>query len=147
MINVSDITKEIEDLLKTNPDILQNQITVQRSEFANLDPNNTPWLGIYRAKIEYDPNSLGRHSTRWRGVLTVRFIVQAANDLSGATCEEDLESYIEVLFDALWSDPSLNNTVLMMTALNVEYSYKEMESETMHFQWAVVTAVWEVDTG
>lgn len=150
MLNAGTITASLENTFKNDAPLLAldfKESTIQRGDYANMDPDNTPWLGIYRTKVDYNPRSLGRHSTSWEGEITLKLLVQATHMQSGSACEDRLESYIVAVLDAVWKDSTWNNTVDMVTGLTVEYSYKEDDESSIYFQWAMITIVAEASTG
>lgn len=143
MINASTITAS----LKTTFEAALSGFRVERGDYVNRDPHRTPWLGIYRTRVKYNPRTLGRHANSLNGEVTVRLMVQATHHHSGADCEDLLEGYITQVLDAMWSDPTWNSVVDTITEFSVEYSYKESELETIYFQWALITITAEVSTG
>lgn len=147
MLNFATITASLESTFESDADLSASGFLVERGDYVNMDPNRTPWLGIYRTDIDYTPRSLGRHSQSWEGTVTLKLLVQASHTQSGAACEDRLEGYIKNVLDAVWTDPTWTNVVDMVTAMKVEYSYKEDETASLYFQWAMITITAEVSTG
>lgn len=151
MINAATITGSLQSTLK-NDSALANlgfsSRNILRGDVVNKNPNETPWLGIFRTRVAYAPRALGQSNPdAWQGTITIRLLVQASHIRSGADCEDRLESYIKAALDAVWSDPTWINVVDMVTGLEVEYSYKEDDESTIYFQWALVTITAEASTG
>lgn len=150
MINAGAITASLETTFQDNVAMQGLGFTpasIQRGDYVNMNPHRAPWLGIYRTDVKYDPRALGKHSNSWEATITVKLLVQASHLQSGSACEDRLESYIMVVLDALWEDPTWNNLVDMITAFNVEYSYKETDESTIYFQWAMLTIEARASTG
>lgn len=150
MLDLSDITASLKNTFD-NDAVLQSlgftPSRTLRGSYVNTNPNHTPWLGIYRTKVDYSPRALGRDCNgSWSGTMTIRLLVQASHIKSGADCEDRLEEYVKATLDAVWKDPTWNSVVDMVTAMNVEYSYKEDDTSTIYFQWAMITLSAEVST-
>jgi len=151
MINVSTITQSLQTTLRASATLAAHGFTsntILRGEYVNMDPDRTPWLGIYRTKVGYDPRALGRgNNCAWQGTVTIRLLIQASHLQGGDDCEDRLEGYIKDVLDAVWADPTWVDVVDMVTGIDVEYSYKERDTATIYFQWAMVTITAEVATG
>lgn len=151
MINAAMITSSLQTTLRADATIAGLGFVpghILRGDVVNVNPNETPWLGIFRTKVAYKPGSLGRgNPSAWDATITIRLLIQASHTLSGADCEDRLESYIKAALDAVWTDPTWSNVVDMVTGLDVEYSYKEDDTSTIYFQWALVTITAEASTG
>jgi len=151
MIDVGTITASLEASFKASSTLAAhgfNSQTIQRGDFVNKDPHRAPWLGIYRTRVAYDPRSLGRgNNCAWETTVTLRLLVQATHLQSGSACEDRLEDYIKDVLDVVWADPTWTNTVDMVEAFDVEYSYKEDDTASIYFQWAMITITAKVSTG
>lgn len=146
MLDFSTITASLQATFEADADLTAAGFKIERADYVNMDPNRAPWLGIYRTRIQYNPRTLGRGPNAWQGVLTLRLLIQATHLESGEACEARLEGYIKNTLDAVWEDPTWSSVVDMVTGLDVEYSYKEDESGTIWFQWAMVTITAEAGT-
>lgn len=147
MINVSNVTQALKTILNDNVNIkefLKGEVVV--GEFVNADPNQAPWIGIYRGDVRYEPRTLGRGSDEWQATLSLRILVQNTHLSSGEECEKGLEGYVKHVLDAVWSDPTISNTVDMVNGFNIEYTYSEIDRRSLHFQSAVITVELEVKT-
>jgi len=126
MINVSTITASLETTFKADPTLATDgfrSATIKRGEYVNMDPDLTPWLGIYRTRVGYNPRSLGRgNNCEWQGEVTIRLLIQASHTQGGDDCETRLEQYVKDVLDATWSDPTWAGVVDMVTGIDVEYS-------------------------
>lgn len=143
MINASTILKGLETLLANG---LDSTYVIERSAYVNMDENRTPWVGLYRGPITYDPHTLGRGSNSWRADVQVRVLIQAASLNSAEQAEERLEQYIKEVLDVIMTDKRLNNTVSIIKEIQVDYSYNMSESESLYFQNAEITLTAEVRT-
>jgi len=121
--------------------------TVERADYVNMDPHRAPWIGVYRTRVKYDPRTLGRNAASWNGTVVIRLMVQQTSMISGEDCENQLEANIASVLAAVWSDETWESTVDMVTGMEIEYSYKEHELESIYFQWALITLTAEVSTG
>lgn len=151
MINLATITASLLSSLQADATLASlgfRTAGIVRGDYVNKDPSLAPWLGLYRTMVDYSPRCLGtKNPGSWEGKITIRMLVQASTTQGGDACEDLLESYVKAALDAVWADPTWSNVVDMVTALNVEYSYKEDDTSTIYFQWAMVTITAEVSTG
>lgn len=147
MINFNDITKAVETILNDNIDVrnFMSSKPVTIGEVINYDPNQVPWIGIYRGKVNYEPRTLGSMNN-WEASPSIKIIVQHADMRSASKCEEVLEDYVKKIVTAILEDTTLNNTVDIITDFNVEQGYIETERSTVHFQGASITFNMEVAT-
>jgi len=147
MINFNDITKAIEEILNSDPEInnFMNRKDVVVGEIINYDPNQTPWIGVYRGTVKYEPRTLGSMGN-WEGSPSVKIIVQATDIRSASQCEESLEQYVQHIINAMLADTTLNGTVDIITSFDVEQGYIETERASIHFQGASITFNMEVAT-
>lgn len=144
MINAVTITDAVKTLL-TNA--LGSNYTITRGQYINMDYEKTPWVGVYKGDLEYDPETLGRGSNSWKAEFEVRIIVQSSNISNDhEKAEDELEGYIKEILDAIMDDKTLGGTVLMTTGVRVTYSYNETNSEDIYFQNAEITLTAEVRT-
>lgn len=138
MINFSDITKAVENQLTKAP--TTNQYRIQRGSRLNNDPSYTPWVGIYRGRIEYEPRTLGRGARNWKDIIEIRLVVQATDIETGDKAEEELEKAIKDVLDAMETDRTIGGTVNVINGYTIDnYSFAETESETLSFQQAEIT--------
>lgn len=141
---VSDMTKAIETAFRTDPTF--NAWVIERSEYVNENPSLCPWLGIYRAGIDYSPETLGNGPDYWTGEATIRLVVQASDYENGAAAEDALEAQVSDVVNKMFSDTTIRETVDMITGVNVTYSYRSEEETTMFFQAAIIELTMEVST-
>ena len=144
MINAATITKAVTAMLKAG---LSDEYKVERGEYINMDYGKTPWVGVYRGTLDYNPSTLGRGNNNWKADFAVRIIVQASSFKNEASVVEDLlESYIEDVLAIITSDSTLGGSVAMTKGVKVAYSYNEQESENVYFQNAEIEILTEVRT-
>lgn len=144
MIKVNTITQAIQTAFNEDPEF--SDYIIERSEYVNENPRQCPWLGIYRGSIEYLPDTLGGGIDAWEGILTITFIVQQANYESGEKAEDALEDSVEAVISKIFSDTTISDTVDMVKAINVTYSYVAEDEETLYFQAAIIEMTLEVST-
>jgi len=147
MINLSIITKALQDQLNSNVDVKEflNGKEVIRGEVINMDVNETPWVGVYRGNVKYEPRTLGSMNN-WEASPSIRVIVQASHLSSAEQCEIDLEGYVQKILDAVIDDTTIGGTVDMINSYDVEVGYIETDRSTVHFQGASITFNMEVST-
>ncbi len=148
MINFSDITKAVEEILIHGLKQKSADYRVKRSAYINMDHSLTPWVGIYRGTLEYNPATLGSDLNSWKGLLKLRLVVQSSSgsDNGGEQAEERLEEYVQDVLNVMLADKQWGNTVAMVVGISIEYSYNETESESLYFQEAHITLDAEVRT-
>ena len=144
MIQVNTITKAVITAFEQDPEF--SSFVIERSEFVNDNPNRCPWIGVYRGDMTYDPETLGDGADYWTGIMTLRFVVQAANMASGAGAEDDLEGYVETVISKMIEDTTIRSTVDMINSIKVSYSYVAEDEETIYFQAAIIEMTLEVST-
>lgn len=146
LLNTASVTAALVTLISEHPDVMGRFKTIERGEYINKDPAITPWCGVYRTTVSYEPKQLGHHAQTWKSLLTIKLVVQAHAG-TGQQAEDDLEDAVQRVMTAVLSDLTIGNTVEMLKTLNIEYSYDETQSETLDYQWAFVTLVYETRTG
>ena len=147
MINMATITTALQDQIQNHASVDFLHVPVERSEYVNVDPNRTPWCGVYKGKVTFTPRSLGRHAKSFSAQIKLRIVVQAVDFLSAANCEDNLEDYIDKVMNAVWSDPTIDGNVDMVQDFEIEYQYQETNRESTFFQMAIITLTAEVATG
>ena len=147
MINFNKITKALETILNSNIEVSEfmNKKLVVVGEVINYDPNETPWIGIYRGEVDYEPRTLGSMNN-WEAFPSIRVVVQAADFESAYKCEEDLEGYVKKIIEAVLQDTTIGGTVDIVTKFKVEQGYIETDLPSTHFQGASITFNMEVAT-
>jgi hypothetical protein len=135
MLNYSQITKAIEDLLRNN----LKGYKITRNEGRNEDPNQAlgkaGWIGIYRGTHDYNSHTTG--STPWLVSVMPLIEVQVADVSSGASAEDKLERAIKEITDILTANKSLNNTIAHTKGYKIDYQYQKLEQ--IYFHSAVIT--------
>lgn len=146
MINLSTVTKALQEQLNNNVGVknfIKNEVV--RGEMVNVDPNQVPWVGVYRGKVNYFPRTLGSMNN-WEAEPSVRVIVQNTDLRSAAACEEELEEYVQAILNAVITDTTIGGTVDIIKDFNVEVGYLETDRNSIYFQGAVITFNLEVAT-
>lgn len=146
MLDMSKITAAIVKQLKADPELIKLNANISRNRYINMNPDNTPWIGVYKNNVKYDPRSLGRHSTSFKAAPDLRIVAQMGG-LDEVAVEDNLELLVQRTLNALWADPTFYNQVDMITGFDIQYSFEESNSEAQYFQWAVISVKLEVSTG
>lgn len=144
-MDVSSITRGIESDMNGTASLAD--VTIERGEFLNSNPDAVPWVGIYRREISYDPRTLGNHSRSWQGNLKLTFVCQEASIESGAECEDRLEQLVDKVAQTVFDSPTFKGKVDIVHKMRVEYSYREGDEESLYFQMAMIHIDAEVSTG
>ena len=147
MIDIFKITQALYDQIRKYDDIVSEKYKVEHSEYINMDPDRTPWVGIYKGPVVYSPGSLGKHAQSWDAEITLIVVVQATHGAEGYKCSERLAKQESTVMDAVWSDPSLGGLLDMITGLSSEYSYNNEASESMYHQQSTITITARASTG
>lgn len=143
MIEFQKITAGLQALLRDHPDLQHFNVT--RGEYVNVDPANCPWIGVYRGDIIVEPRTLGQGARNWLNALSIDVVVQVHGE-GGENTETLLGEETAKVLDVITSDLTLGGTVEMTKAFNVAFSYERSESETLDFQWAIITLTAEART-
>jgi hypothetical protein len=146
LINTADVTKALVKQFSEHPELIGFLKNVERGEYVNKDPARTPWCGVYRTEVHYLPKVLGHHSRSWQALLTVKLVVQA-HAATGPSAEDACEEAVQKVLTAVLGDLTALTTMEMLKSIDVEYSYDETKSETIDFQWAFITLVYETRSG
>lgn len=146
MINFSVITQALETQIETHLASLisdgaaaASRYYVKRSNYINGNVAKTPWIGIYRGAVSYEPRSIGRSNCNWRATPTIRVVVQAASRKSGEQAEERCEAYTQEVLNGILSDYSIGGTVETITGFNVEPTFQEDDNASLHFHMNIIT--------
>ena len=147
MINYAAITAALAAQLLASSGVsaLLKVQTIERGGFVNVDADQCPWVGVYRGAVKFEPRTLGSINN-WEAFPTIRILAQAASYQSGSDCEDRLEALVKACHEAVLSDTTIGGTVDMVTGFTVDYSYREDERETVHYQQAMITLQIEVRT-
>jgi len=147
MINYATISSALQAQLLADATVagLLKVARIERGGFMNVDADNTPWVGVYRGGISYAPRTLGSDQN-WEATPNIRVIAQTSDLKSGERCEDSLEALVKAINDAILTDTTIGGTVDIVTGFDVEYSYREDERTSVHFQQAIITIGMEVAT-
>lgn len=147
MLNINDITESLYLQIKKHPGIVSAGMDVEHGAYINMDPDRAPWVGIYKGPVTYSPSSLGRNAQSWKAVVSLIIVVQASHLGSSSECCRLLGSYEQKVLDAIWSDPKFGSQVDMVTGLSTDYSYNNLESDSMYHQQSTIKITAEVCAG
>lgn len=140
-INMSRIAQLLEQVLVDDTRTASAEIS--RSETVNNDPQRASkgWIGIYRSNIKYDPRTLGRGGSNYKGELTIFIVCQKTSMDSGADAEEELEELIGNVLSVILDNTEIRGSIGMLNAFEVVYSYNRTKEKTAYFQEAVIKLV------
>jgi len=145
MIDVSDITEALRLQLENHVEIHDEFRIVDRGEYPNYDPANTPWCGIYRPMMDFSPRTLGQGANNWMALVTIKVVVQAYAE-TGRKAETKLDDLVRRVLTAILFDRTFGGKADKINSWRVEYSYSEDQPDTFNFQWAFITLIAEVHT-
>lgn len=143
MIEFQKITEGLQTLLRDHPDLQHFNVT--RGEYVNVDAANCPWIGVYRGDIAVEPRTLGHGARNWLNSVTLDVIVQVNGD-GGEHTETLLGEEVTKVLNVITSDLTLGGEVEMVRSFNISFSYERTESNTLDFQWAIITLTAEART-
>lgn len=144
MINVTNITKAIESIFKEDP-ISDKFKGIERGNVPNIDAGHTPWLGIYRRRVDYDPHTIGG-ARSWKGNVEIGLLVQASSFDSGGTTEDILENLLKDVHAVLLKNKKLKGTVDRLVGMAVEYFFNDNNDTSFAYQQAEIILTYEVRT-
>ena len=143
MINVADITSGVITQLSNDVDVAAVFKFIERAEYINTDPSRTPWCGVYRQQLTFDPRTLGRGAQNWLAQVHLDIVVQAHAD-GGLKAEDALGDALQRVLAALINDLTFGGTVEMIKQYSVEFDYQRTDSATLDFQQAIISLQAEV---
>ena len=149
-LNVGNVTRALQQLLRDDLEIAARGVRsadIEIAEIVNESIDRTPWIGIYKGSVGYAPRTLGAHAASWQAAPQPRVIVQAGGLQGGAETEILLEDLIRDVMRVVFDSLTLNDTVDMVTGVNVEYRFIEADMESSYLQTAILTFSTEVATG
>ena len=144
MINITNITKALQTIF-TDAVSIQDFAAIERGNIPNRDMSHTPWLGIYRRKVEYDPFSIGG-SRSWKAQVEIGILLQVASFADGEDVEDKLEAQLQNVQEVLLANKKVNSTVDQLIGMSVEYFFNDEDDESYTFQQAEIVVTYEVRT-
>lgn len=146
MINIAEITTALQSQIQNFIDIRDFKLKVSRGEFVNEDSSLTPWTGVYKSEIEFDPHTLGRGALNWLAQVNIDVVVQSHGD-GGEKSEDQLGDAVNRVLRAIISDLTFSGTVDMIKKLKVTFMYNRNDTSTLDFQQALISIRAEVRAG
>lgn len=145
MINLSDILTSLQSQFNNTAALvsLVGAGQIEIGTFINMDPNQTPWIGLYPGIVSYVPRTLGMDNN-WEGSPKIRIVCQAADIYDSLEATNKLNELVKTTIDALTSDITIGGSVDMVNSFDIEYGYVESERTSLHFQSAIITVQLEV---
>lgn len=141
-VNAASVSKAIVSLLSEDNDIAASGASVSRSDVINETPSLCPWIGVYRALVQFEPRTLGAGSGAMVQLVDMVVVVQQSDGTSGEQCEDRLESLISSVCSVLLSDTSAKGTVHAMREMSVSYEDYKLAGDNF-MQTAVIRATYE----
>jgi len=105
IVSVAEITKAVQQQLTGHP--LMNGVSVTRSEQITNNASECPWIGIYRARVQYPIRVLGNMGQGRYQRSNLVLVCQETSGSSGAECEDKLEALVANVLIALYDNPLL----------------------------------------
>lgn len=151
MLNFSEITEalegQIESYLAGLASPSATRYFVKRSEYINHNKDKTPWIGIYRGNLSYEPRSIGNSLCNWRAIPRVRVVVQGASTRSGEEAENHCENYTQEVLEAILSDYTIGGTVETITGFDIESTFDRESSKRTFFHMNIITVTLQAKSG
>ena len=144
MINVTDITKELHSIFIASVGAKDFK-AIERGNIPNRDMSYTPWLGIYRRKVSYDPHSIGNNRS-WKAEVELGLLLQVSSFEDGEASEDVLEEQLQKVQTILLANKKINGKVDQLIGMSVEYFFNDDEDESFTYQQAEVVITYEVRT-
>ena len=134
--NVANVTRAIESCLRA--DVRLANVAVERSAEVNADPARCPWVGIYRARIEYPSRTLGL-GAGYRGQrMQLILLTQQSDGSSGEACEDAIEALNVDVLSVLLTDPTLGGVVSTLDEIDIQYPDYQRTSGGRFVQTAAI---------
>jgi len=144
MFRLTTASKALHAALQAAP-ALQG-IPVEHCTPQNVNPDLTPWIGVYPATKEYNPRTIGG-PRNWQCPCEIVVVVQyaAARDPDAAMTE--LETILEEIEQVIVNDLTISGSVEMVNSLSIQYDFQRTDSQTLVFRQAALTVAVELATG
>lgn len=136
MINMSTITKAVEDMLGEHT----AGYTIERNGARNEDPNvaakDNGWIGIRKGRKQYEAYSTG--ASPWLAEVEIIIEIQYAHFSDPGLAEDKIEEAVEEILGILNTHYNLDGTVSHITGLKVEY---DLNTDVDAYHYAAVITV------
>lgn len=141
MSNLFDATNAFKDQLNAAlPGSVERFTKLRIGEKVPTDPNDVPWVSLYRAKVDRSPRVLGTASlTRWESTVTFVLRAQQSHPENPENAESLLDTLVEAIFNAINADLQLGGTVEMINSIKDNYLFSETKSSELYFQMAEIS--------
>lgn len=135
--NLSEITSALRDQIQNFESVISitDGMTIGKSEVVNEDVSNCPWCCVYRSSQTISPYTLGGS---YDNDPILRIIIQAASFKSGEDCEDILESYVKEIVEAITSDTTIQETVDIVSSIEIAYGFINSDEHDAYFQSAII---------
>ena len=130
MINLSEITAAVENLLKSGLSGYSIHRNAARNTNADLAARGSGWINVMRGSVDYRAHSIG--DLPWMASIQVTVEVQAASMSSAEDAEDRLQNAEKAVLDVLTGDKKLGNTVDMTNGYSIKYEYNAQEKIYHH---------------
>ena len=132
MIHVNSITHSVFTTIASDTTIVSSGVTVCLNDIFNTDPNLTPWVGVYFNGSDIEPRRIGA-SNPWRAAYDIRVYVQDSSHESGEAANDLLDRLTFPVLASVNSNKSLDNTVNIITNIQVDPFQRDIEDEIWMF--------------
>ena len=146
MINAATITTAIVTALEGHSALSALSPTITRADTLEDAVTVSPWIGVFKTEVEYDPRTLGRNPTQWEARITCRVIAQVVSLFTGEDAEDTLEAIVQAIMDALTNDHTLATQVDILVRATVTYLMAPDDPQGQYSQAADILLIWEVST-
>ncbi len=137
MIHVDSVTAAVTGLLAGDAVLVSSGFTVQEGEALNGSLSQTPWVGVYPGPLSVDPHTLGG-AQPWQAELELMLYVQDGSQHSGQDATRRLSRAQFAVLDVLRRNPTLGDTVLIWTGLDVTPFRRDVQNDNWLFTNEVV---------
>ena len=137
-VNVSVVTKAVEQMLNDDPSVGGQGALIERSAPLREEATSDGWVGIYRSQVKHVARALGMSAAQRMSRVLLMLVVRESAQSSGADCEDNLEDLVQRVLQTLLSDPSLKGTVQMLDEVVVNYDRYEKDSDDVFNQSATL---------
>ena len=145
MINFSDITQAVENILKSDT----AGYTIERCSTRNTDPNvaatGKGHINIYKGSIDHDAHTTG--SRRWKATVETKIEIQCA-DNEGWQADDSLEDSVQEILGIIDTESKkaspFEGDIGHITGFRIEYETNQ--GAEMYHVAAIITIRSEIRT-
>lgn len=147
MINVSDITQALYDVLREDSDLLDliDKRNIVLSEFINCDESiaSSGWIGIFDGAVNYSPKTLGPLISSFEASIELYLYVQYADFSGGKHNTDKLNKLVETILLAINTNRKLGGAWDMLTGIAIQPRVKAERDSDLLYQTRFITLTGE----